>query len=312
MDAKWVNNMVVDYRVLNLASNDYANMSHNNAKALRSIGVNCFDYALNKHPFGYESQSDIVTREEIISMVNKFDVIQIFHSCSIILNLVKIGRFKGKLVVYHSGSRYRSEHDKFNELFKHVNVIITDQTEFIKLCDNDIHYLAPHIELEQTEKRKDGKLIIGHYPSNSDVKGTEDIKTMLEPFKNYFEIRIDTNIIPHEDNLKRIAECHIYIELFKPELNGKQYGCFGVTAFEATSLGCLVITNDLNMDVYHSVYGLTPFQIANSKESFIETLEQLKEFSIEQLNELVEYFECDFRNNHSIESTGKRILELIK
>ena len=301
--------MVDNYRVLNLASNDYANMSHNNARALRSIGVDCFDYVLNSHPFGYESQSDIVTREEIISMVNKFDVIQIFHSCSIILNLVKIGKFSGKLVVYHSGSRYREEPDKFNKIFKEVDVVITDQTEFIKLCDNEIHYLAPHIDLEPTEKRKGGKLIIGHYPSNSDVKGTEDIKTMLEPFKNDFEIRIDTNIIPHEDNLKRIAECHIYIELFKPELNGKQYGCFGVTAFEATSLGCLVITNDLNMDVYHSAYGLSPFQIANTKESFVETLTLLKEFNTETIKDLQEY---DFRNNHSIESTGKRILELIK
>ena len=301
--------MVDNYRVLNLASNDYANMSHNNARALRSIGVNCFDYVLSPHPFGYESQSDIVTREEIISMVNKFDVIQIFHSCSIILNLVNIGKFNGKLVVYHSGSRYRSEPDKFNKIFKEVDVVITDQTEFIKLCDNEIHYLAPHIELEPTEKRKGGKLIVGHYPSNSEVKGTEDIKTMLEPFKNDFEIRIDTNIISHEDNLKRISECHIYIELFKPELNGKQYGCFGVTAFEATSLGCLVITNDLNMDIYHSIYGISPFQIANTKDEFIETLTILKEFNTETIKDLQEY---DFRKNHSIESTGKRILELIK
>ena len=301
--------MVDNYRVLNLASNDYANMSHNNARALRSIGVNCFDYVLSPHPFGYESQSEIVTREEIISMVNKFDVIQIFHSCSIILNLVNIGKFNGKLVVYHSGSRYRSEPDKFNKIFKEVDVVITDQTEFIKLCDNEIHYLAPHIELEPTEKRKGGKLIVGHYPSNSEVKGTEDIKTMLEPFKNDFEIRIDTNIIPHEDNLKRIAECHIYVELFKPELNGKQYGCFGVTAFEATSLGCLVITNDLNMDIYHSIYGISPFQIANTKDEFIETLTILKEFNTETIKDLQEY---DFRKNHSIESTGKRILELIK
>ena len=93
--------MVDNYRVLNLASNDYANMSHNNAKSLRSIGVDCFDYVLNPHPFGYESQSEIVRRQEIISMVNKFDIIQIFHSCSMILNLVNMGKFKGKLVVYH-------------------------------------------------------------------------------------------------------------------------------------------------------------------------------------------------------------------
>lgn len=73
--------MVDNYRVLNIASNDYANMSHNNARALRSVGVDCFDYTLNLHPFNYEEQSELLTREELISMVNKFDVIQIFHSC---------------------------------------------------------------------------------------------------------------------------------------------------------------------------------------------------------------------------------------
>jgi hypothetical protein len=303
--------MVDNIRVLNLASNDYANMSHNNANALRSIGVDCFDYVLNPHPFGYESQSEIITREEIVSMVNKFDIVQIFHSCPIIHKLVEYGNYKKKLVVYHSGSRYRSEPRRFNELFKDADVVITDQTEFINLCDKPIHYLAPHTDLEVTEKREDGKLIIGHYPSNSEVKGTDEIKTMLEPFKNDFEIRIDTNIIPHSENLKRIGECHIYIELFKPELNGKEYGCFGVTAFEATGLGCLTITNDLNGTIYHNTYGLSPFQICNTKESFTETLEQLKEFSIEQVNELVEHFDTEFRNNHSIQSTGKRILELI-
>jgi hypothetical protein len=301
--------MVDNYRVLNLASNDYANMSHNNANALRSIGVDCFDYVLNPHPFGYESQSEVITREEIISMVNKFDIIQIFHSCPTILNLVNIGNFKRKLVVYHSGSRYRAEPDKFNQLFKDADVVITDQTEFINLCDKPTHYLAPHTDLEPTEKRKGGKLIVGHYPSNSEVKGTDEIKSMLEPFKNDFEIRIDTNIIPHSENLKRIAECHIYVELFKPELNGKPYGCFGVTAFEATSLGCLVITNDLNMGVYHNAYGLTPFQIANTKDEFTEILHLLKGFNTETIQDLTE---LDFRNNHSIESTGKRILELIK
>ncbi len=30
-----------------------------------------------------------------------------------------------------------------------------------------------------TEKRKEGKLIIGHYPSNALVKGTKEIKALI-------------------------------------------------------------------------------------------------------------------------------------
>jgi len=302
--------MVDNIRVLNIASNDYANMSHNNANALRSIGVYCNDYVLSTHPFGYTSQSKAVTKERIRDIVNTFDVVQIFHTCPILLNEVLNAKFKGKIIVYHSGTRYRNESEYWNRVFNPiVHRCITDQTEFMELGAKDIEYLAPHTDLKPVEKRKEGKLIIGHYPSNALVKGTKEIREMLEPFKNDFEIRIDETILPHEENLKRIAECHIYIELFKPELNGKPYGCFGVTAFEATALGCLVLTNDLNRNVYESVFTRHDFLIANDKDTFQEIIEAIKILDIETFNNR---FDKDFYNKHSIESTGKRILDLIK
>lgn len=300
--------MVYNYKVLNLSSNDYANMAHNNANALRSIGVICEDLTLNSHVFGYTEESKVVDRQYIINHVNNYDVVQIFHSCPVILSLVEIARFKGKLIVYHSGSRYRGEPFFYNNIFNPIVYrCITDQTEFMSLGGKDIAYLAPHTDLKPVDKRKEGKLIVGHYPSNPLVKGTKEIREMLEPFKDIFEIRIDETIIPHEENLKRIAECHIYIELFKPELNGKPYGCFGVTAFEATALGCLVITNDLNSSVYLSAYGNHPFLISNHINGFKIHLEN-------QLNGLQTHIakQSNFFNKHSIEATGKRILELIK
>jgi hypothetical protein len=225
--------MVDNIRVLNIASNDYANMSHNNANALRSIGVYCNDYALSIHPFGYTSQSKAVSKDRIRDIVNTFDVVQIFHTCPILLNVIQEANFKGKIIVYHSGTRYRNESEYWNRVFNPiVHRCITDQTEFMELGAKDIEYLAPHTDLKPTDKRKEGKLIIGHYPSNALVKGTKEIREMLEPFKDDFEIRIDETILPHEENLKRIAECHIYIELFKPLLKSKPYCCFGVTSFE--------------------------------------------------------------------------------
>ena len=149
-------------------------------------------------------------------------------------------------------------------------------------------------------------MIIGHYPSNAEVKGTKEIREMLEPFKDDFEIRINETILPHEQNLKRIGECHIYIELFKPELNGKPYGCFGVTAFEATALGCVVITNDLHTLVYDSVYGYSDFFRINTPEKFKELMNELKSVDRKDLTNSQSFY-----NNHSITSTGKRILELI-
>ena len=129
---------------------------------------------------------------------------------------------------------------------------------------------------------------------------------MLEPFKDDFEIRIDETILPHEENLKRIAECHIYVELFKPELNGKPYGCFGVTAFEATALGCVVLTNNLHESIYTNIYKNQPFCIANDKSTFQRFIKLFK-----SCTEILDV-STNFYNNHSIESTGKRILSLIK
>jgi hypothetical protein len=307
--------MVDNIRVLNIASNDYANMSHNNANALRSIGVYCNDYALSIHPFGYTSQSKAVSKDRIRDIVNTFDVVQIFHTCPVLLNVIQEANFKGKIIVYHSGTRYRNEPEYWNRVFNPiVHRCITDQTEFMELGAKDIEYLAPHTDLKPTEKRKEGKLIIGHYPSNALVKGTKEIREMLEPFKDDFEIRIDETIIPHEENLKRIAECHIYIELFKPELNGKPYGCFGVTAFEATALGCMVITNDLNKEVYeNSICEIHPFLTANTKDAFHTTLKTFNDGIGRMLFDNLKYIlQKDFYNNHSIESTGQRILKLIK
>jgi len=302
--------MVYNYKILNLSSNDYANMAHNNANALRSIGVICEDLTLNSHVFGYTEESKVVDRKYIINHVNNYDVVQIFHSCPVILSLIEIAKFKGRLIVYHSGSRYRDEPFFYNNIFNPiVHRCITDQTEFMELGAKDIAYLAPHTDLKTVDKRKDGKLIVGHYPSNAIVKGTKDIREMLEPFKDDFEIRIDETILPHEENLKRIAECHIYIELFKPELNGKPYGCFGVTAFEATALGCVVVTNDLNTSVYENVFTRHDFLIANDKETFRQVLLVTSMLKTETFNDR---FHKDFHSKHSIESTGKRILDLIK
>jgi hypothetical protein len=299
--------MVYNYKVLNLSSNDYANMAHNNANALRSIGVICEDLTLNSHVFGYTEESKVVDRQYIINHVNNYDVVQIFHSCPVILSLIEIAKFKGRLIVYHSGSRYRDEPFFYNNIFNPIVYrCITDQTEFMELGAKDIAYLAPHTDLKPVDKRKDGKLIIGHYPSNAIVKGTKEIREMLEPFKDDFEIRIDETIIPHDENLKRIAECHIYIELFKPELNGKPYGCFGVTAFEATALGCVVVTNDLHESVYNNIYKHQPFCIANDKLTFERFIKMFK-----NCNEILDV-STTFYNNHSIEATGKRILDLIK
>ena len=289
--------------VLNLSSNDYANMSHENANALRSVGVSCLDLCLSPHPFGYATQSKPATRKEILSIVNDFDYIQVFHSCPTMYEMVK---HHPRVLVYHTGTRYRNDKNNFDKLFK-GRTIETDQCEFLRHDDSFI-YLAPHTTLKPVPKHGD-KLIIGHYPSNPDVKGTKDIERMLTPFLNDFDIRIDTKKASHEENLARVSECHIYVELFKPELNGKPYGCFGVSAFEATALGSLVITNNINREAYERYYGGQPFLTPNTEEAFINTIFGLHDRSVYELSR--EAMHQNFYEKHGITSTGLRIKNII-
>lgn len=290
-------------RVLNLSSNDYANMSHENANALRSVGVSCLDWTTNLHPFGYTTQSEQVSYAHIHRNYKDFDVIQVFHSCPTIFNIVKD---HPKVIVYHTGTRYRQDKTRFDELFK-GRTIITDQCEFL-LHNPSFNYLAPHTTLKPVEKHGD-KLIIGHYPSNPDVKGTKDIERMLIPFINDFDIRIDETKVSHEENLKRVSECHIYVELFKPEQDGKPYGCFGVSAFEATALGSLVITNNINRSAYEDVYGGQPFLTPNTETAFINTILGLSDF--DKYDYAKETFHARFYEKHGITSTGLRIKNII-
>ncbi len=246
-------------KIINICHSDYANYSYANAAALRSIGLDARALTLTSHHFGYENQAELNTPKSMASEIERADIIQIMHSCPVSLELVKNIDYKNKkVVVYHTGTRFRQEPDKFNKIF---NPIIyrgfTDQTEFIKLGIKDVAYIAVAIDTDsiKPEKQLGDKLVLAHYPSNKINKGTEAITKFLEPFKHLYDIKISTELIPHAQSLKRMQGCDIYLELFAPEQNGKEYGCFGVTAFEAAAMGKIVLTQNLNRSVYEDAYG---------------------------------------------------------
>lgn len=292
-------------RVLNVSSVDYANMSHNNAEALRSIGIQCDDWTMSVHAFQYTSQSKLVTAKDIIDRYMDYDVIQLFHSCEKTYMLIMA---HPNIVVYHTGTRYRMNKRYYDSLYQ-GRTIATDQCEFL-LHDPTMRYVAPHITLEPAQRPYRTKLRIAHYPSNHQVKGTKTIQRLLEPFKDRFEIDINTNREPHEKNLYRIGLADIYIELFNPTQNGQPYGCFGVTAFEATALGAVVVTNNLNRKAYEDVYGEHPFLTPNDEMSFIQTIESL-DMPRDEFKEMRNRLHFGFRGKHSIEATGKRIKQII-
>jgi hypothetical protein len=292
-------------RVLNISSVDYANMAHENANALRAVGVDCDDFTNSSHVFQYKSASTRVDLSYIKEHYKEYDVIQLFHSCPVLYTIVYD---HPNVIVYHTGTRYRQDKQRYDKLFNGRD-IFTDQCEFL-LHNESFKYIAPHVTLTKKIKPLGSKLRIAHYPSNYISKGTKDIQLMLRQFNEVFNIDINTNKEPHDINLRRIAQCDIYIELFKPDQDGKPYGCFGVTAFEATALGCLVITNNVNRKAYEDVYGSHSFLIPNTKQEFVNMIASLAE-QRNTFEYIRDTMHTGFMDKHGIIPTGNRIKQLI-
>lgn len=295
-------------KVLNLSECDYANASHENAKALRSIGVDCEDLVKSKHPFGYATEGKLSTIPEMIESIKKADVIQVMHSHPYLFELAKANS-NAKIMVYHTGTRYREGHKGLSILFEGYTQC-TDQSEFLAINQN-LHYIVSPVEFDCAPLATEGRLRFAHYPSNPQVKGTDKILEMMNPFKLKLDFRVSLNTVDHATQLRRMANCDVYIELFKPELNGNPYGCFGVTALEASAMGRIVVTNNLHNKVYTDTYGRLPFTIANTEKAFTNTINGLLNLSLEMIRDMQKQTWEIMRENHSYKATGERILKVI-
>lgn len=291
--------------ILNICSNDYANYSHDNAKALRSIGIECLDLVLMPHRF-YQEQSTLVRIEQMIEQVKRAEVVQLFHSESDLYDIIK--PYARRVVIYHTGTRYRENHERLNKVFAGHRTA-SDQTEFSVLGDHT--YIVSPVELPVAPAYRTGRLKIGHYPSEPITKGTAEIIEMLKPFAGRYEWLHSTVRVPNSQQLERMAKCDIYIELFKPVMNGRTYGCFGVTALEAAAMGKIVVTNNLYPDVYRSAYGSCPFTTVNTPDEFHNAVDQLLRLNAKFIRDLQIETAAIVRENHSYEATGNRIMKFL-
>lgn len=304
-------------KILIISFEDWANFAHDQANALRNVGIDCIDLKVKSHLFFYETQSRIANSEQIKKQIKESDIVFFMHSWS---EYLKYASNLGKrCIVYHTGTAYRINPNASNEIFNpYVEATFTDQCEFMELGAKNIKYVATAIDTNKIEPlpwtTKD-KTTFGHYPSNSQVKGTIEILNMLneiDPEEEKFYLTHDIKTIPHSEQLKRMSWCDVYIELFKPTLYGKPYGCYGVTAFEAAALGKIVITNNLHQKVYNDAYGATcALWITNTPENFKKCIEKLINYTPQRLSDTMEYSRDWVTEKHSYKATGNYIKKLL-
>ena len=304
-------------RILNITQTDWANYGFNNMMALRIAGADADGCKFRPHGFHYENEMDIVDEMEAIQKIRKADIIQIIHSDLHCFMLCKnIGK---KIIIYHTGTGYRQNVLSYNEYFNSfVDFSITDQTEFMELGAKGIRYLTTAIGTERIFPQKEisGKIKIGHFPSKTknDLKGTSKILNMLYECKKLFdkedrfEVIACLEKIPHNKYLEKLQTCDIYVELFAPEQNGKPYGCYGVTAFEAAAMGKIVVTQNLYPDIYQKEFGGTELIYTNTKEIFMTIFEILMKQTEQELKTKQEMTRQWLVEKHSYPAIGKKLI----
>lgn len=292
-------------RVLNISTADNANFAHDNARALISVGVDCEDVKTSRHPFRYNTESAIMSIRQITDKAREFDVLQIFHSEPRILQAV---RNLGKtLVVYNTGSIYRVNPTAYNNLFNpYVSKTISALGELVDLGAKNETYIVGAIDVPPLVNTRTA-FKFAHYPSNAKVKGTAEItKAMVG-----YDFHYNTDIVKFSTQLLRMQMCRVYIELFKPELNGKPYGSFGITALEAAAMGKVVVTQNLSKDVYTKYYGECPLILCDTLEAFKTNIKMLDELSDNELRALQLKTYDWVERNHSYNATGLRIKSIL-
>ena len=302
--------------VVNISRNDWANFSYSNAKAMDAVGITSVALVLNKHPFKYSHEAFEVDIKTMIHYCEEADVVNFVHNDIDLFNQLLPHIKNKKIIVTYTGSAYRNDPNRHNAVFNpHVEFSLTDQTEFMNLGAKNIKYISTAIDTQKFSVKEIGKqLKFAHYPSNPDVKGTAEIIEMMKMFDYDGEFACDTKILNHQDSIRRMSDCDIYIELFKPELNGKPYGCFGVTAFEAASLGKIVVTQNMNKEVYESVYGNSPFLIPETREQFKMSIDFLiMQHSINPnfIKRMQEMHREQMIKKHSYKAIGEQMKKLL-
>ncbi len=296
--------------ILNLCTHDYANFMYDNMLSLQAIGVNCVGLKRKKHIFNYHDQCRIARDSEIKETISHANTIQIFHSDLKCLSLVNQAEFKGQLIVYHTGTNYRQNHELLNSRFNaYVDRSVVALTEFIGLgSKNEVYvvgavntdYLVP-IPIPKPEFR------FGHFPSDPEVKGTKKILSMMYGH----DLCYSTDQFSYEYHISRMRSCRVYVELFAPTQNGKPYGSFGISALEAAALGLVVITQCFGIEHYWKTYGKPVLFLTKDKYDFMATIETLSQNKTpeKEIKTLQSASRKWVVEKHSHQATGQYILD---
>lgn len=300
--------------ILFISNHDYARFSHNMANAYRTVRSDIKDLTLHAHKFGYESQSTLVKPGDMERAIEKAEQIHIMHSDPFLFKMVMRWNKGAKLIHWATGSRYRQNPVKYNNMFNpYVEMTVIALTEFANLGAKNPHYIVGAIDTERIRPTRpyEGRIPqIYHLPSDPETKGTEAIFEIVRSLKGDFNFEYKLTPSPYKLQLELMAKCDIYLELFATTQGDKPYGSWGITALEAAAMGKVVFTQMNNVGVYAKTYGTIPKmfmlnevgQWVEALQGFINRPKMIKDWQV-MSRDWVE-------KHHSFRATGKKMKEM--
>lgn len=292
-----------------ITSDDYANFQYDIYKSLQAVGEDVIAYKITRHIFGYANQCEIITPNRIEEIYKDCDVIILIHSCWQLMEYLP----SDKLVIpYHTGTPYRQNYHSINQKFTAPFTLIA-LPEFQYIAPNP-KYLVGAIEINKPIKQLGERLVLGHFPSNPSVKGTDDIIRIVCDLKRShdFDFIYSVDRVSHDENLDRMNQCDIYIELLASEQGGKPYGSFGISALEAAALGKIVVTQAITDNgLYNDTYGINIMNMVINEQGLRKTLSGLLNYKGEYICGQQNLTKDMVKQHHSYLATGNKLKSYI-
>lgn len=314
--------------VLLISWDDNSNTMYRFWQCARYLGLNSVMVKGKQHPF-YPFQAPLhpslygppisyspimVPASGLESLINNSHIIHLGAST---YPMCAVNWANRHVVVQHGGTVYRQNpgmaNDIFNKIAKKTIIQCPDLLGLGADNENWIYYPVDTVKIQPDYSPKGDRPVIGHFPSNANVKGTELIENILNSLKAdgfKFDYIGSTEIIPWAQNLERMAKCDIIIESLSPMQGDKVYGEWGNTALEASALGCVVVSQCAHHDLYKKEFGINPgFIVANSKLDLEASLTEL--LQMDDLTPLKKQCRKWAEDNHSIPVTANRLWDLV-
>ena len=328
--------------VLMITYDDFANTMYRFWLCAKNLGLNAVAIKGKSHMLQYPVQAPLhpslmngqynappttILAPGLEHMLNSAHIVHLFATTFPVCNFDWNSTFT---VVQHGGTVYRQSPYEVNAHFNQIArkaVIQCPDLLGLGAKNETLIYYPVDTEFIQPDftRKKPGRLVVGHFPSNPFVKGSDQvievIKEVAEETGKVDFIAADDvelygrdyrsnrhwKLVTWEKNLERMKKCDVIIETLASDQDGKPYGEWGNTALEAAASGCIVISNCVHRNVYEREYGDLGVHVANDRISLKEELIRLTcidGLALEHEKRLCRQWA---EEKHSISVTAKRL-----